>query len=53
MQAEERVMLPRGIRELVGIVFGGVKMQVASECSCKLSTPKGHFVLFVESWVKA
>lgn len=50
MQAEERAVLPRGIQELVGIVFGGVKIQAATECSCKLSTPKGCFILFVESW---
>lgn len=42
MKAEQRVMLLGGIQELVGIVFGVVKIHVATECSCKLSAPKAH-----------
>ena len=45
MQPEQRVMLPRGIQELVGIVFSDVKIQVTTECSCKLSAPKSTLIL--------
>lgn len=45
MRAEQRVVLPRGIQELVGIVFSDVKIQVAAECSCEIFTPKSTLIL--------
>ena len=37
-------MLPRGIQDLVGIVFSD-KIPVATECSCELSFPKSTLLL--------
>lgn len=45
MQAEQKVMLPRSIQELLGIIFSDVKIQEATECSCKLSALKSTLTL--------